>query len=426
MLLGWRWWNHLESKSAAAGKKVLRINVDETNIARAYDSKRGLVLTTRHRRKPVLLPQPQRARGSFSHVAFICDDPSVQPRLPQLILGNEHVLPRRDLEALQSSLAPNVYLIRGKSSWLDHPTFCMALRWLARALQDMKASHAFLLLLDCCYVHLHPSVLRTARKFNIGLCFVPKKTTWLLQPCDTHLFRRYKAYLRRAYHSLQLRKNNSDITTQEMLKLVFEVIRYVLQGTQWEKAFSDNGYALHQQGLCGRIKTVLPDLNLPDETRDPITFDDIREVLPRGRFFDGHLFLPPDVWAEAPGALLEDSAPAVGSIDQDQIGTAAASLRDSSVCSYEEDTGPAPETEDSWQNRLRPRPPRSAAVSGASRASECHPAPAAPIVSASSSSTCPLWTLPASQLVASPPAPEQQAPEIPRGRPLMPRTSRRC
>ena len=183
--MGWRWWNHLESQSAAAGKKVLRINVDETNIARAYDSKKGLVLTTRHRRKPVLLQQPQQTRGSFSHVAFICDDPSVQPRLPQLILGNEHVLPRRDLEALQSSLAPNVYLIRGKSSWLDHPTFCIALKWLARALQNLRASHSFLLLLDCCYVHLHHSVLRAARKFRLRLCFVPKKTTWLLQPCDT-------------------------------------------------------------------------------------------------------------------------------------------------------------------------------------------------------------------------------------------------
>jgi hypothetical protein len=403
---------------------VLRINVDETNIARAYDSKKGLVLTTRHRRKPVLLQQPQQTRGSFSHVAFICDDPSVQPRLPQLILGNEHVLPRRDLEALQSSLAPNVYLIRGKSSWLDHPTFCIALKWLARGLQNLGASHSFLLLLDCCYVHLHHSVLRTARKFHLRLCFVPKKTTWLLQPCDTHLFRRYKAYLRRAYHSLQLRKESSEITTQEMLKLVFEVIRFVLQGTQWEKAFSDNGYVLNQLGLCGRIKSTLPDLNLPDESSDPITFAEIREILPRGRIFEERLFLPPDVWTEAPGALVEESGPAMGFIDHDALVTAPASILDSRSGSYMEDTGPGPETQNSWQSRLRPRAHRSAAVSTSSRASECPPAPAVPIVSASSSSTCPLWMSPAAPLVTSPPAPEQQAPEIPRGRPLIPRTSR--
>ena len=424
--MAWRWWNQLERNTVAAGKRVLRINVDETNIARAYDSKKGLVLTTRHPRKPVLLPQPTRARGSFSHVAFICDDPSVQPRLPQLILGNEHVLQRRDLDALQSSLPPNVYLIRGKSSWLDHPTFCMALRWLAKAVQELRTSHSFLLLLDCCYVHLHASVLRTACRLDFKLCFVPKKTTWLLQPCDTHLFRKYKAYLRRAYHSLQLRSQSPEITTQQMLKLVFQVIRFVMQGTEWQKAFSDNGYMLNQPRLANRITYILPDLNLPEETNEPVSYGEVSEILPRGRFFEEHLLLPPCALLVAPGAPLEESVLIAGSIDGDPAQTPPAMIPESNACSYEQDTEQFGDTQDSWQSRLRPRRLKAAAVSTASRALESPQAPSAPVVSASSSSTCPLWTWPAGHLVGPPPTPVHPAPEIPRARPLTPRTSRPC
>jgi len=47
-IAGWRWWNRLETEAAAAGKKVLRVNMDETNIRRANDVKKGLVLTKRH------------------------------------------------------------------------------------------------------------------------------------------------------------------------------------------------------------------------------------------------------------------------------------------------------------------------------------------------------------------------------------------
>ena len=422
--MGWRWWNQLERTSIAAGKRVLRINVDETNIARAYEAKKGLLLTTRQLRKPVLLPHPKRTRGSFSHVAFICDDPQVQPRLPQLVIGNEKVLQRRDLDALQSLLAPNVYLIRGKSSWLDHPTFCIALKWLARALQDMRSSHSFLLLLDCCYVHLHPSVLRTAHTLHIRLCFVPKKTTWLLQPCDTHLFRRYKAYLRGAYHSLQLRKQTSDITTQEMLNLVFQVIRFVMQGTRWEKAFADNGYMLNQKGLSERIKTILPELNLPGETTDPVTGEEVVEVLPRGRFFDVHLHLHPDAWIGAHRASAEESVPLTYPVNQHPPKTPIAVMEDSSACSYDDGSEQFADTQDSWQSRLRPRKHKTAAFSSASPASECPPAPIASVASASSSSACPLWTLPGSHLLAPPLAPEHQAPEIPRARPLIPRTSK--
>jgi hypothetical protein len=101
-----------------------------------------------------------------------------------------------------------------------------------------------------------------------------------------------------------------------MLNLVFQVIRFVMQGTRWEKAFADNGYMLNQEGLPERIKTILPELNLPGETKDPVTGEEVVEVLPRGRFFDAHLHLHPDAWIGAHGASAEESVPITYPVNQ--------------------------------------------------------------------------------------------------------------
>jgi hypothetical protein len=176
VVTGWRWWNRLEADAAARGKQPLRVNVDETNISRSYDNKKGLVLTRRCPKRPMLLPGDAVTRGSFSHVTFICDNPEIQPLLPQLIIGNNRVLRKQDLDVLQNNLPANVYLIRAKSSWLDAATFVAALRWLARALSPFKHTYDILLLMDCCYVHLHRDVLRAARKADVKVCFIQKKT----------------------------------------------------------------------------------------------------------------------------------------------------------------------------------------------------------------------------------------------------------
>ena len=97
-------------------------------------------MTKRPPRVPVLLSNETPTRGSFSHVTFICDDPTVQPLLPQVILGNEHVLRKQDLDAVAATLPRNVYLIRGKSSWLDHPVLCAILKWLGRALLHLQTT----------------------------------------------------------------------------------------------------------------------------------------------------------------------------------------------------------------------------------------------------------------------------------------------
>jgi hypothetical protein len=44
--------------------------------------------------------------STFSNIAFICDNPEVQVLLPQIIVGNESLLPKKILDDLSDKLPP--------------------------------------------------------------------------------------------------------------------------------------------------------------------------------------------------------------------------------------------------------------------------------------------------------------------------------
>ena len=64
----------------------------------------------------------------MTHVAIICDDPALQPLLPQFVIGNCAVFLQREWRALQASCPSNVVLVRQKSAWNNTKLFCEILR----------------------------------------------------------------------------------------------------------------------------------------------------------------------------------------------------------------------------------------------------------------------------------------------------------
>ena len=57
-------------------------------------------------------------KKSVTHVCIICDDATLQPKLPQLVLANEHTLRVQDIAELDN-LPPNVHIKRRKSAWIN-------------------------------------------------------------------------------------------------------------------------------------------------------------------------------------------------------------------------------------------------------------------------------------------------------------------
>ena len=189
----WNWIGYLRERST---KPLLLINLDETGVPLFNGDRPGTVvkptravLRASQTGELVQYATTNETRGQATHVALICDDVSVQPHLPQLIIGAHNLLTVGVCRELQDQLAPNVYLFRLRSRWTDRVLMESFLRTLAKILADCCPLKTPVLLLDTAPSHLHPSLPQLARKLGMHLVLVPARTTWLLQPCDVHLFR---------------------------------------------------------------------------------------------------------------------------------------------------------------------------------------------------------------------------------------------
>jgi len=359
---------------------VLRCNLDETSVCIGHHGQRG-VITALRAQDVVLLKDKPPKRGSLTHVALICDDPAVQPLLPQFILGNEHVLKVGEMQEQAGRLPDNVYVVRAKSSWVTTAVLCMILHTLRSCLKAKKIHEPVLLLWDTCPVHCHHLVWTAARKAKIFLCFVPASMTWLQQPLDVYVFRRFKARLRKTYRQMQSRRGAPKMRSMDVVLCIVDAIRNVLQGIAWGSSFEGCGFSLDGRACGTRLRRALGSNTgeLVFAAREP-SHDALRTILPRGRSYRLEL-LYHDNWTaqEEPEQEPVQHARA-GNADEDGERNARPAMMGSPHVD-----APCSQTE-SWQDRLRPRPvarrqhppacvsPREEAASQARVASAAHPA----------------------------------------------------
>ena len=196
------------------GNNILLINLDETNVlysvvqqqygmvvrkTHPVDKRHSLLASNRKRcgRRPVQQQLPQQHRGSVTLVSMCCNDSSIQPALPQIIIGNEHKFTHTLLcQARDQGVPQNIHLWRAKSSWMSSCGMKQVISLLKRSLSKYPETHEIVLLLDCAGCHLESSVLAHARRSHVHLLIVPASATGLLQPLDTHGFAWLKNSLR--------------------------------------------------------------------------------------------------------------------------------------------------------------------------------------------------------------------------------------
>ena len=114
---------------------MLRINLDETSCRLHCDQKRGLCRqrALSRAKKTEIVQDVSRGKllGCFTLIAMICDDASLQPLLPHILLGNEHIFQQRVLDELRPSLASNIHLWRRPSAWATRHTMVEVVQLLA-------------------------------------------------------------------------------------------------------------------------------------------------------------------------------------------------------------------------------------------------------------------------------------------------------
>ena len=124
----WQWANYLEVQ-VPDGKNALRLNLDETPVNQFVGHQCGNVFYSKKRRgergqEPVQRIARGKTRAALTHVASVCDDPTIQPDLLQILVTNGHVVRRRDVSTIVENLPPKIALWREKSSWTNVDIIC--------------------------------------------------------------------------------------------------------------------------------------------------------------------------------------------------------------------------------------------------------------------------------------------------------------
>ena len=185
-------------------------------------------------------------------IGFVTHDHEIQPKLPQVILGNKHKL-TLGLVAELAAVKPAGFCIwREESSWTNRSIMCRILTLLCKCLAEYSVTHQIILVLDVASCHFHSSVLGYATRLGIRLVFVPAKLTFLLQPLDSHCFSRLKRKLKEKWLSLAAESDSGTVSHQAWLSAVFIVVPSVLCGVKWKPAFQANGL-LGEQLISARV-----------------------------------------------------------------------------------------------------------------------------------------------------------------------------
>ena len=112
-----------------------------------------------------------------------------------------------------------------------------------------------ILLLDVHLSHIDKSIYVHARRCGVRVVYIPAKMTSFLQPCDTHLFAKFKHAFRVSWERTRSLSPGGVVSTASWMQVVVDAIQQVLPKTNWRSAFLSNGIVEKQRALSMRLRT---------------------------------------------------------------------------------------------------------------------------------------------------------------------------
>jgi hypothetical protein len=176
------------------------------------------------------------------------------------VLANERTLSKTDWQTMELQLAhrSDYFILRRKSAGATAETLQELFRLLAACLEPLRNTHHFTLLLDACPVHGTTRVITAAANHEFRLVFVPAGLTGVLQPLDAYFFGPLKQQLRMGFSDMLVRQEEStDVSTLDVLRLLWRLLDEMLNGKSWRHAFAGCGYVEHERSLGKRVRARL-------------------------------------------------------------------------------------------------------------------------------------------------------------------------
>jgi hypothetical protein len=257
----WQWFQYLCSK-VPAGKTPLTINLDETSVCLFPGIAKGTVFVSKRAGAVLKVSSRTKLRTCLTHVSFICNMPHLQPLLPQIIIGNDATFPKKIFDTLKATCPANTYLLRQTSAWNNIDTCVYIVRLLSIALREHMGELQPILCLDACRLHFAEKVITACTELGIWPLIIPAKMTGLLQPLDTHVFKRFKGRLKKLYLAARADDPDSDLDIARFLTCLYGAIRQAVQSREHSIAFNEDGLGGNQAQVSTRIKRRLQ-IDLP-------------------------------------------------------------------------------------------------------------------------------------------------------------------
>ena len=241
----WKWFHYCRQEAATCEAPLL-LNLDETSLPFHMVPRRGIRQKKRRASEragsPARNTSKKQRRKAMTHVAIVCNDTSLQPELPQVLLVAEKIFPNVSATNVRSTLPSNFHLWRRKSGWVNIPAFLEIIEVLAKVLDKHAPGRPSILLMDALKIHCCSEVLAAAKARRIRIVILAACCTHLLQPLDTHVFARYKQRLRSLQQECRMVGPNEDLSDSSVVGCVVQAVREIFQGHVWARAFHENGF----------------------------------------------------------------------------------------------------------------------------------------------------------------------------------------
>ena len=226
-----------------AGRSVLRINMDESSFRMWPGVRPGAVARPREPGRALSRHLEQRVskraqRAAVSFVAFVCDDATVQPLLPQFVVANKRFLPAPGADRrVIGWRVGRLRVLRANSAWLTGPLLVRLLNEVGQALEPVASTRHVLFSMDACPVHLSHRVLQALGRLRMHFVPIASHMTPWLQPCDVDVFRRLKARYRAEYEREQLLRGLVELPPLAALAVLEQATRSIVVQGDWGHAF---------------------------------------------------------------------------------------------------------------------------------------------------------------------------------------------
>ena len=230
-----------------------------------------------------------RRRGAVTLCALLTHRTDVQPLLPQLVLGNRHVLPRAFCAQVSAAVDPSVHFWSERSGWMSQAVLIQYLSLLVDVLDGLPHLQG-ILVMDCAPAHMGQAVLEFAKDHGLKVCFVPAGCTGYLQPLDVGCFSPLKAFLRREARDVLSTKGSCP--KLDWALAINKAAAQFLRSRRWEHVFCQCGILGHRSNLTGFMQEMAGKYAEVEPAAVAPSPHVIAGLVPRNRHVLYHLLFP--------------------------------------------------------------------------------------------------------------------------------------